>query len=40
LAGVWARGASQTIWDPYFFAAIEAGNLKFGMQLVFGEYVT
>jgi len=37
LAGVWARGASQKIWDPLLISAtVEASNFKFGTQQGFG----
>ena len=37
MAGVWARGASEKMWDPLrIFATVEASNFKFGTQLGFG----
>jgi len=37
LAGVWARGASEKIWDPLCISAtVEASNFKFGTQIGFG----
>ena len=31
MAGVWARGASEKMWDPLrIFATVEASNFKFG----------
>ena len=37
LARVWARGASQKIWDPLLISAwVEASNFKFGTQIGFG----
>ena len=36
LAGVWARGASEKIWDPLLISAtVEASNFKFGTQVGF-----
>jgi len=40
LMWVWARGASQKIWDPLFIwisATVEASNFKFGIQVRLGE---
>ena len=35
--GVWAKEASEKIWDPLcIFATVEASNFKFGTQIVFG----
>ena len=37
MAGVWARGASEKMWDPLrIFATVEGSNFKFGTQLDFG----
>ena len=37
LAGVWARGASEKMWDPLrIFATVEGSNFKFGTQLDVG----
>jgi len=37
LAGVWAREASEKMWDPLrIFATVEANNFKCGTQIGFG----
>jgi len=37
LAGVWARGASEKMWDPVrIFATVEVSNFKFGTRIGFG----
>ena len=38
IGGVWARGASEQMWDPLrIFATAEASNFKFGTQNGFGS---
>ena len=40
LTGVWARGASQKVWDPLLISTTaEGSDLKFGIQLGLGNII-